>query len=319
MENNRAMVESEDAEIIQVTEVVDNGALATLNTSEINQQIATARQFPRTASVSKKRALDIATLDQATAAACSYLLPRGGKKIEGPSVRLAEIVACAWGNMRVGARIVDIGRNFVTAQGFAHDLENNLAVYFESKRRITKRNGDRFDDDMIGVTANAACAIARRNAIFQVVPLPIVNAIRAECKKVAMGSIKSLSESRAKAVEYFKANGVAEDRILAAFDKKSIEDLTLEDVVDMQGMYRSIKANELTLNEAFPPVEVSKETRTEEVLGKVNAQAEKQQSAQHTEQPLEKSTAKAEPAKTVTVTNGELFEDDAVVGGAARL
>ena len=49
----------------------------------------------------------MATIDAEVAGSCFYKLSRGGKTIEGPSVRLAEIVASAWGNLKFGARIID--------------------------------------------------------------------------------------------------------------------------------------------------------------------------------------------------------------------
>ncbi|MFN8826683.1 MAG: hypothetical protein ACK501_17070, partial [Planctomycetota bacterium] len=37
-------------------------------------------------------------------------------------------------------------------------------------RRITGKNGRRYSSDMIGVTGNAACSIALRNAVFRGIP-----------------------------------------------------------------------------------------------------------------------------------------------------
>jgi hypothetical protein len=62
-----------------------------------------------------------------------YKLPRGGKKIEGPSVRMAEVVAYSWGNLRVDARIATGGAKTVTAVGTAFDLERNVAVRRRSR------------------------------------------------------------------------------------------------------------------------------------------------------------------------------------------
>lgn len=55
----------------------------------------------------------------------------------------------------------------MTAQGVFHDLERNVAITYEVRRRIVDKNGRRYKPDMIGVTANAACSIALRNAILR--------------------------------------------------------------------------------------------------------------------------------------------------------
>src|SRR6185436_14130544 len=72
--------------------------LETQTRGEIDMQISTAKKWPRSIKKFKETAAEMATLDEDTAAACIYALPRDGKTIEGPSARLAEIILSAWGN-----------------------------------------------------------------------------------------------------------------------------------------------------------------------------------------------------------------------------
>ncbi|MFM7859586.1 MAG: hypothetical protein ACKO96_48585, partial [Flammeovirgaceae bacterium] len=137
--------------------------------AEIDTQIATAKAFPRSEKMFMDRAISMATVTEEIAQSCIYALPRGGKPIEGPSVRLAEIIVASYGNLRSSARIVDNDGKMITSQGVCHDLENNTAVSVDVKRRITDKNGKTFNDDMQVVTGNAANAIAFRNAVFKVV------------------------------------------------------------------------------------------------------------------------------------------------------
>lgn len=155
---------SED--IREVPMVSEQSMVAMLNKSEIDQQIATAKQYPRSIKRFHTEALQMVTLNERVAESCIYALPRDGKTIEGASARFAEIVASAWGNCRAGARVVSDQGDFVTAQGVFHDLERNVAITYEVQRRITDKRGNRYKPDMIGVTANAACSIALRNAIL---------------------------------------------------------------------------------------------------------------------------------------------------------
>ncbi len=99
-----------------------------------------------------KLAQSLACLDQETAAGMFYTLTRGGKKIMGPSTRLAEIVAGAWGNMRVDAGVESTDTNLLTAVATCWDLETNVAIRVRVQQRITDKNGKRYGDDMI-VTA----------------------------------------------------------------------------------------------------------------------------------------------------------------------
>ena len=153
-----------------VREVEGTGMVDVLQKGEIDMQIATAHKYPRSITQFRIDVMDMVTMDEGIAAECIYALPRGNKVIEGPSARLAEIVISAWGNSRAGTRIVEDRGNFIVAQAVFHDLQKNVAITYEVQRRITNKSGVRFNDDMITTTANAACSIALRNAVFKGVP-----------------------------------------------------------------------------------------------------------------------------------------------------
>src|SRR5689334_11587126 len=87
-------------------ELVEPSAMEAIQRAEIDVQIATAKRYPRQLSLVKSHMMSFATLDQETAEACFYNLPRGGKNIQGPSVRLAEIAVSCYGNLRAGSRIL---------------------------------------------------------------------------------------------------------------------------------------------------------------------------------------------------------------------
>jgi hypothetical protein len=77
-------------------------AIAQLNQSEIVCQLDAAHKYPRKRSAFMREAIEISTATKEIAESCMYALPRGGKTIAGPSVRLAEIMASAYGNLHVG-------------------------------------------------------------------------------------------------------------------------------------------------------------------------------------------------------------------------
>lgn len=234
-----------------MTEIIEATSLALLTRAELDQQVSTAKAYPRSVAKFKAEALAMATLDQDTAASCFYSLPRGGKAIEGPSIRLAEIIGSAWGNLNYGARIVDIGDKFITAQGICRDLERNVSMTAEVTRSISGKSG-RFNQDMIAVTCNAACAIALRNAIFKVVPMAYAKDVLAQARKVAIGDAKTLGARRTQMIEYFGKMGVEPKRILWLLDKPSIDDVNLEDMQVLVGLSTAIKDGDTTIEDAFP-------------------------------------------------------------------
>lgn len=226
--------------------------LDALARSEIDVQVATAHRYPRNIGLAVKRAESMAVLDEETAISCFYALPREGKTIEGPSVRLAEIFSSSWGNLRAGSRIVDEGDKFIVAQGFCHDLETNNAYGAEVAQRITKKNGQRYNDDMVGVAAAAAQAKAYRNAVFKVIPRAYINKVMRAAKAVAVGDASTLVSKRTKAIEWFGKVGVLPDRILAKLGRASVEDVTLDDIGVLLGLSTAIRDRMTTPDEAFP-------------------------------------------------------------------
>lgn len=230
---------------------VETGTIALLNRSEVDAQIATAHRFPRSIKNFLNEARELATLNETIASECTYAVPRDGKVIEGPSARFAEIVLSAWSNSRSGARIVDIGPNFITAQGVCHDLQRNVAVTFEVQRRITNRQGKRFNDDMIVVTGNAASSIALRNAILKVIPKAFWSDVWEEARRVARGDFKTLANRRADALKVLQGYGVKAEQVFALFQVKGAEDITLDHLVQLRGIVTALKEGDITPEEAF--------------------------------------------------------------------
>jgi hypothetical protein len=115
----------------------ETGALAMLNKSEIDTQIATARRLSALGDRQfiAEEAPAWSTLNETVAEECIYALPRGNKTIEGPSARFAEIFwPTAWGNCRSAARVVDDQGEFVTSQGMHWDLcRSNTAIGVRSE------------------------------------------------------------------------------------------------------------------------------------------------------------------------------------------
>ena len=233
-------------------EIMSTGALGQLAKAEVDMQIATAKRYPRDIHKSRDEAMGLATLDEDTATSMYYALPRGGKRILGPSSRLAEVIVYSWGNIRAQAIVTDIGEKFITALGTCLDLEKNVAAQVEVRRRITDRNGKRYDDDMIMVTGNAACSIAFRNAVFKVVPFALIKPIYDAAQETSVGKAKSMDERRRGAVEWFGKLGISEERILKTIGRRSMDEVTPDDLVVLKGLSTAIKDGDTTIEEAFP-------------------------------------------------------------------
>lgn len=240
-------------EVLEGREVmtVESGTVAMLTKSEIDMQIATAHKYPRSISNFRRDVMSMVTMSESVAQECIYALPRDNKVIEGPSARFAEIVASAWGNSRSGARVVDDKGDFVTSQGVFHDLQRNVAITFEVQRRIINSKGKRYSADMIGVTANAACSIALRNAILRGVPKAFWAEMYEGARKTAMGEVQTLPNRRAEAFKLLQGYGVSKEQILAKLGVPGEADITLEQLVILRGIVTAIKEGDTTPEQAF--------------------------------------------------------------------
>lgn len=234
-------------------EVMPATAIALLNASEIEQQITTARRYPRSLTNFTKEVRGLATLDPETAKSCIYALPRGGRSIEGPSVRFAEMANYGWGNTRVATRIVDIGDEFVTVEAMFFDLEKNTATKSEVMRRITNREGVRFDHDMIQVTAAAASAIARRNAILVGIPKTLWTPMYLAARGVVTNDVKPLANQRIDTVQAFAVFGIRPPQVYGMLGVNGHEEITRDHLVTLAGVLTSIKEKQITPEDAFAP------------------------------------------------------------------
>lgn len=249
----------------------DSTTLATLQSAEIDTQIATAKRYPRSIKAFRDQALELATLDEQTAMECMYSLPRADKKITGPSARLAEIVASCWGNCRYAARVIEEQRDFVVAQGVFHDLEKNSFVSFEVKRRITDKNGKRFNTDMIAVTGNAACSIALRNAVFKGVPKALWNNVYTAAVSTAFGKNRPIKERRAVAIEYFVKAGAKKEDIFAALGVADESEISIDDLVWLGGVRTAVQDGEYSIDAAFKGTTETVQKRTLDMAtGEIN-------------------------------------------------
>lgn len=243
-------------------ELIDaHSSFAELARVDIDVQIATAHAYPRSIKEFKQKAMELATLDEDTAGSMFYVLPRAGKKIEGPSVRLAEVVGSCYKNLRYQSRVVKVDAEFVTAQGVCHDLENNNAASIEVKRRITDKNGRRYNADMIQTTGNAACSIALREAIFRVVPRALFKDVYDSAKLTSIGKAESMATRRHKMVDWFKKAGATEAEVLGFLDIAGIDDMGVDDLIQLRGLATAIRDGDTTIEDALRPREEATDGR----------------------------------------------------------
>lgn len=243
----------------EVITVSGSDMLEAINRSEVDIQVATAHRFPRDIEKCRANILALAAMDDTIAYNCFYHLERKDKDgnksvIEGPSIRLAEIIAASWKNLRIAARIIGNDGKTITAQGVCHDLETNVAYSVETKRSILTSKGYTYSQDMQVVVGNAAAAIALRNAICKVVPAVLINSCIKSIQQKALEHIKknSVSSEWLNCLGYMqKYYKLTEKEILDYIGRKSSADVTAEDIQKLGGVCNAINEKTTTVEEVF--------------------------------------------------------------------
>lgn len=247
-------VEVQNVQVVQVDAV---------ERANVDSQVATAKRYPRDIRRSIDNSVVMATMNQETAQSCSYALPRGGRPITGPSVHLAKIIVSNWGNMRTEAKVVQITDKQVISRGTCWDLETNVASAFEVRRSIIGKNGQRFSDDMITVTGNAANSIAYRNAVFAVIPKAITDRVYYAAQRFITGDLSDsdkLLKVRTGIINNFKNSyGITEEEVVKMCGKQTVNQIGADEISMLMGTIQALKDGDTTVDELMKPIRESKE------------------------------------------------------------
>src|SRR5690625_3413878 len=171
-----------------------NGVMAQSSASremeEVKGQIFMARQFPRNVFQSEQRILD-ACKRPSLAETAIYSYPRGGTKVEGPSIRLAEVLAQNWGNLAFGVKELEQKEGESVAMAYAWDLETNVRqekVFTVPHIRYTRSGIKKLTDprDIYEMVANNG-ARRLRACILGIIPGDIVDKAVEECNRTLSG------------------------------------------------------------------------------------------------------------------------------------
>jgi hypothetical protein len=249
----------EDYQVMQLNNAHEVIQLADgFDKANVDTQVLTAKLYPRSISRCLDNSIALATMDNETAQSMGYALPRGGKPITGPSVHLAKLIVSNWGNMRTEAKVVQITDKEVISRGTAWDLENNVASAFEVRRKITNKEGKRFNDDMITVTGNAANSIAYRNAVFAVIPRGVIDKVYRAAQGLITGDLSDedkLIKRRTNAIKYFSDEyNITEEEVIKLCGKQTVKQIKAEEIALLLGIIQSLKDGDTTVEDLMKPI-----------------------------------------------------------------
>jgi len=212
--------------------------------AEVQAAMVVARMNPRNELSAYNRIIQ-ACRRKGLAEAATYAYKRGGQIVTGPSIRLAEVLARAWGNMTYGLRELNRSGAESEVEAFAWDLETNTRVtrlfrvkHVREKKEVSvELNSER---DIYELIANMGQRRVRA-CILELLPGDIVEAAEQECRKTleAGGGVPFEDRVRSMVVA-FNDVGVTEEMI-ERFLQHPIKAIVPAELVRLQQVYRSIR------------------------------------------------------------------------------
>jgi hypothetical protein len=250
----------------------------------IERHAAIARQYKRSIRGFRDTLTEMVTLDADTATECCYSLPRGASRITGPSVRFAEAAAQAWGTLDGSTTIVRDDAAAAIVIGRCHDLETNYTAAMETRRPVHKKKFKPApDEDDKQLAVAVATSLAYRNSVLRVIPKALWWPVYQAAIKASTGE-GTMAEKRDRAIGAFRSLGATDVQVLAALGRKGVEDVTLDDLQHLRGMFAAIRDKKLTLEQALTPPEAEK-PRGPASLGRSNLAAKIEAKEQQTAEP----------------------------------
>lgn len=222
---------------------------------EVKGAIFLAKQFPRNYFEAEKRILD-ACKRPSLAETAMYTYNRGSKKVEGPSIRLAEVLAQNWGNLSYGIQELEQRNGESVAKAYCWDLETNVRQEktFTVKHSLKTRQGLKQLTDPRDIYEKVANDGARRvrACILSVIPGDVVEMAIEQCRQTLTGkSDKPLKDRVSAALNHFKEKyGVTQEMIEDRFGYAA-SSFSEFDLVQLTNIRNSLKDNMSTVEDWF--------------------------------------------------------------------
>ncbi|MCZ4246295.1 hypothetical protein O2313_01875 [Bacillus amyloliquefaciens] len=224
---------------------VTTEAMVSRQAQEVQAAMVIAKKFPRDVYAAFDR-IKKACERRLLAENAVYEFPRGGTKVSGPSIRLAEALAQNWGNIDYGIMELEQKAGESSVMAYAWDLETNtrqtkiFTVKHERKAKgtVTKLNDAR---DIYEMVANQG-ARRLRSCILGVIPGDIVDAAVDMCQKTLINGHKEPLEDRLRnALSTFKKEFGITKEMIEEYVGSNVDAFTEQDFLKIGRIYTSLR------------------------------------------------------------------------------
>lgn len=233
-----------------------------------------------------------------------YQYARGGSDVSGLSIRAAEAMAMAWGNMDFGLRELEQKQGESTVEAYAWDLETNVrrAVTFRVPHyRDTRQGRKRLEDsrDIYELVANQGARRVRA-CILAVLPRDIQEAVETQVAETMKATFSITPESLKAWLDAFGRLGVTKAMLEARIQRR-FDSITPAQMMGLANIYNSIKDGVARVEDFFQ----AQETAQRVAAGRKPMTLEEKAAT---------AAGKAKEQEDATSTNAEEKEDLALEG-----
>lgn len=214
--------------------------------AEAQGKLIVAKRFPRDEFAAFEKVMN-SCKRRSLAEASTYAFPRAGQTVSGPSIRLAEELARAWGNIDYGIRELSQKHGESEMEAYCWDLETNVfsSQKFTVKHERHTRNGvSALVDprDIYELTANQA-ARRLRARILAVLPPDLVEKALEECGKTLAGTNdEPIGERVKKMLAAFARMGVTSKHIEGRL-RKPLTEILPDEIAELVQIHNSLRDN----------------------------------------------------------------------------
>jgi hypothetical protein len=224
---------------------VTTEALMTRQAQEVQAAMMVAKRFPRDELEAYGRIIK-ACQRKTLAENAMYEFPRGGQKVTGPSIRLAEVLAQCWGNIDFGIVELEQKNGESSVMAYAWDLETNTRqtkIFTVKHERKAKGSINKLDDprDIYEMVANQG-ARRLRACILGVIPGDIVDAAIEQCKvTLVSGQTEPLEDRIRKMITTFDKEFQVSKEMLEKYIGCKADAFSEQDMLRLRNVYKALK------------------------------------------------------------------------------
>lgn len=242
-------------EMVAAPQKPTGAMVSTREAQEVQAAVFMAKQFPRNENESIARIMRACDrIGLATKAVYSY--PKGGTNVTGPSVRLAEAMAQAWGNIQSGVVELEQRDGESTCMAYCWDIETNTreCKIFTVKHQISTKNGMKVLTDPREIYELVANQGARRKraCILNIIPGDVTELAVERCNKTLQsGNRRPLIDRLREMVDFFQTRFSVPLSSIEKYFGYKLDAFTEQDGITLANIFNALKDGEAKREDYF--------------------------------------------------------------------